>query len=93
MLTKICYVLIVRPSFDNKNLLVYGIDQSHIPYLILLDIMSGGVIGVATFIHEQPYLIKDMKFYPGSNSKFITCGIEEVLSWKLLGGKLVYGIM
>lgn len=76
ILTKICYVLILKPSFDNKHLLVYGIDQAHVPYLIMLDALKGSVIAMATFVHEQAYFIKDLKFHPNSNSKFVSCGIE-----------------
>ncbi len=44
-------------------------------------------------MHEKVGHIKDIAYYPKSNYRFVTCGINDTLSWKLQGNQLTYSIL
>lgn len=77
-------------SSNNKTALVYGVNESHVSFLYLLCLDSNEVLGIASFPYEKPWHIKDMAFYNGSTCKFVTCGIDNVYSWSLASGMLLY---
>jgi hypothetical protein len=43
---------------------------------MFISLVSYEVIAVVNFKHEKVWNIKDIAYYPQSNSKFVTCGIN-----------------
>ena len=72
-------------SESNKTLLIYGIDSEKVSYLMVMDVDRETILGICSFLHQPPWTIKDVNFYPGSETKFATCGVDGVYSWELVG--------
>jgi hypothetical protein len=60
---------------------------------MLVCLRTGTVLGVVNLAHEQAWYLKDLAYYPNSNHKFVSCGINEVMSWRLIGNQLTYGAL
>jgi hypothetical protein len=43
---------------------------------MLVCLHTGTIKAAANFIHEQAWHMKDIAYWPGSNHKFVSCGVN-----------------
>ena len=85
-----CIVNILKFSYNNKNIIGYGLHKDYYGLVFVIDNNLNKLISFTTLIHTLPFKIKDMDFVSGQTDQFYTCGIQHLSLWNLHGNSLEY---
>lgn len=55
-----------------------------------IDMENGIILGFCSFMYSHPDRIQAIDFFPDSNYKFMTCGIQHACQWEFKGNVLTF---
>lgn len=82
-LPNICVVYCMRFNENKRHLACIGINKDFRQVILLTDIKLQEIISMNTLLHASPYKIRDIEFYPHSETRFVTSGIQHLTFWKV----------